>query len=84
MGAAVLTILPEGLGYLGVGLEALLRAAGLPAPPELMALCHDLEVVIFGAILMVVMIVLPRGLVRGVMDLWEMRKFKFQGSRFKV
>jgi branched-chain amino acid transport system permease protein len=80
LGAAVLTVLPEALGYLGVSLEALLSAMGLPAPPELMSLCHDLEVVIFGGILMGVMIFLPRGLVRGVMDLLEFRRYKREGG----
>ena len=90
LGAAVLTVLPEALGYLavslealdhlGINLEALCRALDLPAPRELPGLCHDLEVVIFGAILMVVMIFLPRGLVRGTTDLWEFRRYKREGG----
>jgi len=50
---------------------SLLGAAVLTMLPELLVVFHDLEVVIFGAILMIVMIFLPRGLVRGILDLWE-------------
>jgi branched-chain amino acid transport system permease protein len=56
-----------------------LGAAVLTILPELLAVFHDLEVVIFGLILMVVMIFLPRGLVRGLLDLWEFRQRKMQG-----
>jgi len=56
-----------------------LGAAVLTVLPELLAVFHDLEVVIFGLILMVVMIFLPRGLVRGLLDLWEYRQRKKQG-----
>ncbi len=63
---------------------SLLGAGVLTILPEVLTAFHDFEVVIFGAILMVVMIFLPRGLVRGIMDLWEFRKFKVQGSKFKV
>ncbi len=58
---------------------SLLGAAVLTVLPELLAVFHDLEVVIFGLILMVVMIFLPRGLVRGLLDLWELRRRKKQG-----
>jgi branched-chain amino acid transport system permease protein len=37
--------------------------------------------VIFGAILMIVMIFLPRGLVRGFLDLYENRRYKRAGGR---
>ncbi len=59
---------------------SLLGAAVLTVLPELLTLFHDYEVVIFGAILMVVMIFLPRGLVRGIMDLWEHRRYKREGG----
>jgi branched-chain amino acid transport system permease protein len=55
---------------------SLLGAAVLTVLPELLTVFHDYEVIIFGAILMVVMIFLPRGLVRGSMDLWEMRRLR--------
>ena len=55
---------------------SLLGAGALTVLPEVLAAFHDFEVIIFGAILMVVMIFLPRGLVRGIMDLWEFRRFK--------
>ncbi len=58
---------------------SLLGAAVLTVLPELLAVFHDLEIVIFGLILMLVMIFLPRGLVRGLLDLWEFRRRKQQG-----
>jgi len=61
---------------------SLLGAAVLTVLPELLTVFHDFEVVIFGAILMVVMIFLPRGLVRGLMDLWEFRQYKREGGNF--
>jgi branched-chain amino acid transport system permease protein len=59
---------------------SLLGAGVLTVLPEVLAAFHDFEVIIFGAILMVVMIFLPRGLVRGIMDLWEFRRYKRQGG----
>ena len=59
---------------------SLLGAAVLTVLPEVLTVFHDFEVVIFGAILVVVMIFLPRGLVRGLMDLWEFRRFKKEGG----
>jgi branched-chain amino acid transport system permease protein len=55
---------------------SLLGAAVLTILPELLAFFHDYEVIIFGLILMVVMIFLPRGLTRGLLDLWEFRQLK--------
>ncbi len=55
---------------------SLLGAAALTVLPELLTVFHDYETIIFGGILMVVMIFLPQGLVRGIMDLWEFRRFK--------
>jgi branched-chain amino acid transport system permease protein len=57
-----------------------LGAAVLTVLPEILTVFHDYEVIIFGAILMVVMIFLPRGLVRGIMDLWEFRRYKKEGG----
>ncbi|MEJ2069151.1 MAG: hypothetical protein P8X58_01875 [Syntrophobacterales bacterium] len=48
--------------------------------PELLVVFHDYEIIIFGGILMVVMIFLPRGLVRGILDLWELRRYKKKGG----
>jgi branched-chain amino acid transport system permease protein len=59
---------------------SLLGAAVLTVLPEILTMFHDYEVIIFGVILMVVMIFLPRGLVRGLLDLWEFRKYKKAGG----
>ena len=63
---------------------SLLGAAVLTILPELLTVFHDYEVLIFGAILMVVIIFLPRGLVRGILDLWELRRYKKEGGTFPV
>jgi branched-chain amino acid transport system permease protein len=63
---------------------SLLGAGVLTVLPEMLTVFHDFEAVIFGAILMVVMIFLPRGLVRGIMDLYEFRRYKRQGGTFPV
>jgi branched-chain amino acid transport system permease protein len=60
---------------------SLLGAGVLTVLPEILTVFHDFEVVIFGAILMVVMIFLPRGLVRGIMDLIEYRRYRRAGVR---
>ena len=60
---------------------SLLGAGALTVLPELLTVFHDFEMVIFGAILMAVMIFLPRGLVRGILDLYENRRYKRQGGR---
>jgi branched-chain amino acid transport system permease protein len=59
---------------------SLLGAAVLTVLPELLTVFHDYEVIVFGAILMIVMIFLPRGLVRGMLDLWEFRRYKKKGG----
>ena len=59
---------------------SLLGAAVLTILPELLVVFHDYEIIIYGAILMVVMIFLPRGLVRGILDLWELRRYKKKGG----
>jgi len=59
---------------------SLLGAAVLTVLPEILTMFHDYEVIVFGVILMVVMIFLPRGLVRGIRDLWEFRRYKKEGG----
>jgi branched-chain amino acid transport system permease protein len=59
---------------------SLLGAGVLTVLPEVLTVFHDFEVVIFGAVLMVVMIFLPRGLVRGILDLYEFRRYKREGG----
>ena len=63
---------------------SLLGAAVLTILPEFLAVFHDFELIIFGTILMVVIIFLPRGLVRGILDLWEFRRYKKEGGSFPV
>jgi branched-chain amino acid transport system permease protein len=63
---------------------SLLGAAVLTILPELLTVFHDFEIIIFGVILMVVIIFLPRGLVRGILDLWEFRRYKKEGGTFPV
>lgn len=63
---------------------SLLGAGVLTVLPELLTVFQDFEVVIFGAILMVVMIFLPRGLVRGILDLYEFRRYKREGGSLPV
>jgi len=63
---------------------SLLGAGVLTVLPELLTAFHDYEVVIFGAILMAVMIFLPRGLIRGLLDLWEFRRYKREGGSIPV
>jgi branched-chain amino acid transport system permease protein len=63
---------------------SLLGAVVLTILPELLVVFHDYEIIIFGGILMVVMIFLPRGLVRGILDLWELRRYKKEGGASPV
>lgn len=63
---------------------SLLGAGVLTVLPELLAFFHDFEVVIFGSILMVVIIFLPRGLVRGLLDLKELRRYQQEGGAFSA
>jgi branched-chain amino acid transport system permease protein len=55
---------------------AVFGAATLTVLPEVLAVFHDFDIVIFGLILMVVMIFMPQGLTRGALDLWE--KYRLQ------
>ncbi len=59
---------------------SLLGATVLTILPELLVVFHDYEIIIFGGILMGVMIFLPRGLVRGILDLWEFRRYRQKGG----
>jgi|UniRef100_A0A7C3WNP5 branched-chain amino acid transport system permease protein len=59
---------------------SLLGAGVLTVLPELLVFFHDFEVVIFGGILMTVMIFLPRGLIRGLLDLKEFRRYQKEGG----
>jgi branched-chain amino acid transport system permease protein len=59
---------------------SLLGAATLTVLPEFLAFFHEFEIVIYGAILMVVMIFLPRGLLRGFLELWDRRRRSPQGG----
>jgi branched-chain amino acid transport system permease protein len=63
---------------------SLLGAGALTVLPELLTVFQDFEMAIFGAILIVVMIFLPRGLVRGLLDLYEYRRYKQEGGSFPV
>jgi len=58
---------------------SLLGATVLTVLPELLVVFQELEVVVFGLILMIVMIFMPRGLARGLLDLWEYRQRKMRG-----
>ena len=58
---------------------AVFGAATLTMLPEVLAVFHDYDIVIFGLILMLVMIFMPQGLTRGALDLWE--KYRFQQRR---
>jgi branched-chain amino acid transport system permease protein len=58
---------------------AVFGAATLTILPEVLATFHDYEILVFGFILMVVMIFLPQGLTRGLLDLAERWKFYRRG-----
>jgi branched-chain amino acid transport system permease protein len=55
---------------------AVFGAATLTLLPEVLAVFHDYDIVIFGLILMVVMIFLPQGLTRGALDLLEKYRYR--------
>ncbi len=55
---------------------AVFGAATLTMLPEVLAVFHDFDIVIFGLILMVVLIFMPQGLTRGALDLWEKYRFR--------
>lgn len=61
------------LGGIASTWGAILGAVILTLLPELLVVFEDYEVLIFGAILMLIMIFLPQGLAGGLRDLWARR-----------
>jgi branched-chain amino acid transport system permease protein len=57
---------------------SLLGAALLTVLPEWLHVFTDYEMIIYGLILMVIMIFLPRGLTRGIMDFYERSRLKYE------
>ena len=55
---------------------AVFGSATLTLLPEVLAMFHDYDIVIFGLILMVVMIFMPQGLTRGALDIWGKYRFR--------
>ena len=55
---------------------AVFGAAALTLLPEVLAVFHDYDIVIFGLILMVIMIFMPQGLTRGALDIWGKYRFR--------
>ena len=55
---------------------AVFGAATLTLLPEVLAVFHDYDIVVFGLILMGVMIFMPQGLTRGALDIWA--KYRHQ------
>ncbi|MEM5788397.1 MAG: branched-chain amino acid ABC transporter permease [Syntrophobacteraceae bacterium] len=55
---------------------ALLGAAVLTFLPESLTIFSEYEMIVYGLILIVIMILLPQGLVRGVLDIYERAKHK--------
>ncbi len=60
---------------------ALLGAFLITLLPEWLHFFSDYETIIYGVILMVVMMYLPQGLTRGIIDLYERSKYKFRSPR---
>ena len=59
---------------------AVFGAATLTLLPEVLAMFHDYDIVIFGLILMAVMIFMPQGLTRGALDIWGKYRFRSDTS----
>lgn len=78
-GAFVLTILPENLYIISDSLQTHLPyvASKIKSP-------QDLEIIVYGLILIVVMIFLPQGLTRGVLDMIEIFKNKYKLKSKKI
>lgn len=57
---------------------SLLGASLLTILPEWLHVFTDYEMVVYGLILMVVMIFLPQGLTRGILDFYEQSKIKYR------
>ena len=55
---------------------ALLGAAVLTVLPETLSIFTEYEMIVYGLVLIVIMIVLPQGLFRGMLDIYERAKFK--------
>lgn len=55
---------------------ALLGAAVLTVLPETLSIFTEYEMIVYGLVLIVIMIVLPQGLFRGILDIYEHAKFK--------
>jgi branched-chain amino acid transport system permease protein len=62
------------LGGMASTFGAILGAVLLTLLPELLVVFEDYEVLIFGAILMLIMIFLPQGIAGGLRDLWQSRR----------
>ena len=59
---------------------ALLGASLLTLLPEWLHTFSDFEMVIYGLIMMTVMILLPQGLTRGILDIYERTREKYSKS----
>ena len=55
---------------------SLLGAAVMTILPESLSIFTEYEMIVYGLILIVIMIVLPQGLLRGILDIYERAKFK--------
>jgi branched-chain amino acid transport system permease protein len=55
---------------------SLLGAAVMTILPESLSVFTEYEMIVYGLILIVIMIVLPQGLFRGILDIYERAKFK--------
>ncbi|MGB7552215.1 MAG: hypothetical protein WBM15_11740, partial [Chromatiaceae bacterium] len=62
---------------------AILGAVILTFLPELLVVFEDYEVLIFGAILMLIMIFLPQGIAGGLRGLWQSGR-RFRSRQGKV
>jgi branched-chain amino acid transport system permease protein len=62
------------LGGMASTFGAILGAVLLTLLPELLVVFEDYEVLIFGAILMLIMIFWPQGIAGGLRDLWQSRR----------
>lgn len=69
------------VGSLGSLWGAIFGAAILTSLPEFLTVFHDYEILVFGLILMIVMIFMPRGLLRGIEDLAVTAYTRLTGKR---
>lgn len=63
---------------------ALLGASLLTLLPEWLHAFSDFEMVVYGLIMMVVMIILPQGLTRGILDLYENARERYAGHTANI